>query len=125
MAEKAVKKVKKSVKKAVKKAVKKPGTDAVLFSDGSYVLVRTYSAGVWFGKIVERQEKEMVLSDARMLWSWVCVKGISLAEIGLYGVAQDSRVCSPVTVLLTEVIQIIKPTQVAIDSIVNYPIYQP
>lgn len=110
----------KTVKKEVKKSKK-----AKLFAKGSYALVRTYSAGVWFGKILERDKKEMVLSDARMLWSWVCVKGISLAEIAEYGVANESRICSPVTVLLTEVIQVISPTQKAIDSIVNYPVYQP
>jgi DNA-binding PucR family transcriptional regulator len=110
----------KTVKKAVKKSKK-----AELFAKGSYALVRTYSAGVWFGKILERDKKEMVLADARMLWSWVCIKGISLAEIAEYGAAAESRICSPVTVLLTEVIQVLAPTKQAIDYIVNYPVYEP
>ena len=37
---------------------------------GKYVVVRTYSAGVHIGVLRERAGKEVVLGDARRLWSW-------------------------------------------------------
>ena len=35
-----------------------------------YVIVRTYSAGVFAGTLESRKGKEVVLSAARRLWYW-------------------------------------------------------
>ena len=35
---------------------------------GDYVIVRTYSAGVFAGTLVRREGKEVELKDARRLW---------------------------------------------------------
>jgi hypothetical protein len=51
---------------------------------GPEVLVRTYSAGVHIGTLKSREGKEVVLTNARRLWSWagaftlsaVCTKGV-------------------------------------------------
>jgi hypothetical protein len=37
-------------------------------SKGKYVIVRTYSAGVFAGNLQSRDGKEVVLTDARRLW---------------------------------------------------------
>jgi hypothetical protein len=39
-------------------------------SSGKYVIVRTYSAGVHFGRLVARRGKEVDLADARRIWFW-------------------------------------------------------
>ena len=35
-----------------------------------YVIVRTYSAGVFAGELVSRKGKEVVIKNARRLWYW-------------------------------------------------------
>ena len=48
------------------------------------VLVRTYSAGVHVGTLVSREGRDVVLADARRIWSW---RGANtLHEISLRGV---------------------------------------
>lgn len=37
---------------------------------GEYVLIRTYSAGIHFGKMVKREGQEVLLNEARRIWSW-------------------------------------------------------
>lgn len=73
---------------------------------GEYVVVRTYSAGVHVGVLQKRDGKEVVLSDARRIWSW---KGANtLHEIALHGVGKGSNVSEPVpTITLTEAIEVI------------------
>lgn len=72
-----------------------------------YVVVRTYSAGVHVGELVERNGKEVVLANARRIWSW---KGAnSLNEIALRGVGAGSRVSEAVpSITLTEAIEVIQ-----------------
>ena len=75
-------------------------------AEPNYVLVRTYSAGVHIGTLASRDGQEVVLNDARRIWSW---KGANtLHEISLRGVAQGSRISESVpTVTLTQAIEII------------------
>ena len=79
---------------------------------GTYVLVRTYSAGVHFGTLAARDGKEVTLNEARRIWSW---KGANtLHEIALNGVSKGSRISEPApVVLLTEAIEIIGVSEVA------------
>ena len=35
-----------------------------------YVIVRTYSAGVFAGNLESKQKDEVVLSNARRIWYW-------------------------------------------------------
>jgi hypothetical protein len=73
---------------------------------GKYVVVRTYSAGVHVGELVERRGKEVDLANARRIWNW---KGANtLNEIANRGVGAGSRVSEAVTAsTLTEAIEII------------------
>lgn len=73
---------------------------------GEYVLVRTYSAGVHMGTLVESHGTAVLLRDARRLWRW---KGAnSLHEVSQEGVGEGSRISKPVpTILLTQAIEVI------------------
>ena len=74
-----------------------------------YVLVRTYSAGVHFGRIVKRDGKEVTLRDARRVWYW---KGANtLNELVAHGAGAGSKISDPTAkILLTEAIEIIDLT---------------
>lgn len=73
---------------------------------GEFVLVRTRSAGVHHGYLVESFGTAVRLRDARRLWTW---KGaFTLNEVSQEGVAEASRISAPVPViLLTEAIEVI------------------
>lgn len=74
---------------------------------GTKVLVRTYSAGVHFGTLENREGKEIHLLNARRLWSWT--GALSLSEIASKGLdIKNSKISVPVEeILLTEAIEII------------------
>lgn len=74
---------------------------------GSYVLIRTYSAGVHFGILASRKGKEVVLNNARRLWSWE--GACSLSQVAMDGVdLSGSKISIPVPeITLTEAIEII------------------
>jgi hypothetical protein len=79
--------------------------------NGSFVLIRTYSAGVHFGTLLERNGKEVVLKDARRLWSWS--GALSLSEIAMNGVTiSASKISVPIDeIILTEAVEIIAVNQ--------------
>ena len=84
--------------------------------DRKYVVVRTYSAGVHVGELVERNGKEVQLASARRIWSWVGAN--TLHEIALRGVGVGSRVSERVaSVVLTEAIEIIDATAEARENL--------
>ena len=85
---------------------------------GKKVITRTYSAGVHYGELVEKDGKEIILKGARRLWYWKTNnKGISLSEVANEGVHKDSKVCSPVDLIWLEAIEIIPCTKEAIKNI--------
>ena len=73
------------------------------------VIVRTYSAGVHFGDLVKREEREVTLANARRIWRWYGAN--TLHEISLHGVGAGSKVSETVeSITLTEAIEIIPCT---------------
>jgi len=86
--------------------------------NGKYVIVRTYSAGVFAGTLVARNGREVELSDARRLWYW---KGAaSCSELAMKGVSRPAHCKFPApmdSVLLLEAIEIIPVTEIAEKSI--------
>ena len=83
----------------------------------SYVLVRTYSAGVHFGILKYQTGKEVLLNESRRIWRW---KGANtLNELSSSGCHMDwTRISEPVAeMLLTEAIEIIPCVQTAIDNL--------
>lgn len=37
---------------------------------GKKCIVRTYSAGVWFGEISKKSGNEVIVKNARRMWQW-------------------------------------------------------
>ena len=83
---------------------------------GKFVIVRTYSAGVHFGELSEKAGNEVILKNARRLYYWKTNGGISLSEVALTGLHDDSKVCSPVDIWL-EAIEVIPCSLDSIASI--------
>jgi len=83
---------------------------------GKMVLVRTYSAGVHYGRLRSHNGREAELRQARRIWSW---RGANtLHELSLRGGDPGSRISETVkSILLTEVIEIIPCEQAAIENI--------
>lgn len=93
------------------------GADADHFPGGyKPVIVRTFSAGVFFGYLVSREGREVTLERARRIWRWYGAN--TLSEIAAFGLdAKTSRVATPVSIVLTEAIEIIDCSHTAVDSI--------
>ena len=80
------------------------------------VLVRTFSAGVHFGYLKDRRGKEVDLVKSRRIWRWVGAN--TLSEIATSGLdVSKSKVGAPVTITLTEAIEIIDCTPAAISNL--------
>jgi len=82
-----------------------------------YVIVRTYSAGVHFGRLVSRSGKEVTLDGARRIWRW---RGATtLSEIATKGLdaANSAIACEVDGHVLTEAIEILPCSKAAIDCI--------
>lgn len=76
------------------------------------VIVRTYSAGVHFGYLKARDGKEVTLERSRRIWRWY--GAMTLSEIATAGVdISRSKIAAPVTITLTEAIEIIECTSTA------------
>jgi hypothetical protein len=85
---------------------------------GKECVIRTYSAGVFFGKLKSISGKEAVVEDAIRLWYWdgaaslsqLAVEGVKKPENCKFGVPVSS-------VFLTEVIEVIPATAVSVKSV--------
>ena len=91
---------------------------------GKYVIVRTYSAGVFAGVLLSRDGKEVILHQARRLWYWD--GAASLSQLAMEGVKAPQNCKFPVAVdriVLTEAIEIIDATEVARKSIEGVKIW--
>ena len=62
---------------------------------GAYVLVRTYSAGIWAGNLAKKEKNEVYLTSARRLWKWQCKESISLSGVAKYGIDYDESKIAP------------------------------
>lgn len=73
---------------------------------GEFVIVRTYSAGVHCGTLVECNGTAVLLEGARRIWQW---KGaFTLNELSVKGCNQESRISQPVKrILLTQAVEVI------------------
>ena len=90
-----------------------------------YVIVRTYSAGVHAGELVERSGKEVHLKNARRLWYWD--GAASLSQLAMEGVSKPGSCkfpCEVSEIYLTEAVEVIPCTQKAIDSIKGVAVWK-
>lgn len=86
--------------------------------NGKHVIVRSYGAGVFFGKVKSIKGKEVVLQNARRLWYWSGAASLSqLAMEGTKNPSQCKFPCPVTEVYLTDVIEIIPTTKKAEQSI--------
>jgi hypothetical protein len=80
------------------------------------VIVRTYSAGAHFGYLVSRKGKEVTLERSRRLWRWF--GAWTLSEIATAGLdVTKSKIAAPVSITLTEAVEILDCSPAAIASI--------
>ena len=85
---------------------------------GQEVIIRTYSAGVWFGRLKEKSGNEVILTEARRMWRWWAKKSISLSGVALYGIKQeDSRIAGAIDSVWLQAIEIIPISGTAAESI--------
>ena len=89
-----------------------------------YVIVRTYSAGVFAGYLKKRKGQEVILEKARRLWYW---KGASsLSQLAMEGVKYPNECKFPVEVdrvELFQAIEILDVKEIAKKSIASVPIW--
>lgn len=89
-----------------------------------YVIVRTYSAGVFAGELVAQDGREVTLHNARRLWYWV--GAASLSQLAVTGTSKPDSCKFPTAVpevRLFEVIEIITATEEARKSIEAVPVW--
>ena len=90
-----------------------------------YVIVRTYSAGVFAGFLVSRKGQEVVMTEARRLWYWQ--GAASLSQLAMEGVTDPNACKFPValpSVELMQTIEIIPVTEKAKACIESVPVWR-
>ena len=89
-----------------------------------YVIVRTYSAGVFAGYLKSRKGQEVVMNDVRRLWYW---KGAaSLSQLAVDGVKYPNECKFPAvvpTIELTQAIEILDVSKQAQKIIESVPVW--
>ncbi|OPH36753.1 DUF6948 domain-containing protein [Moraxella lacunata] len=99
-----------------------PSQDGLNAMLGKKVIIRTYSAGVWFGELEQKAGNEVIIKNARRMWKWWAKEGISLSACALYGIKHnDSKIVEAVDSVWLEAIEIIPCTDVAINSLESAP----
>lgn len=85
---------------------------------GAKVIIRTYSAGVWFGTLSEKAGNEVILTNARRMWLWKAKQSISLSAVAIHGIDEGaSKIVAPVASVWLEAIEIIPCEAVAVKSL--------
>lgn len=95
-----------------------------MFNSGDYVVVRTFSAGVFVGKFKEMEGKQVVIENARRLWYWD--GAASLSQLSVEGVSKPQNCkfpCEVPFVVLTEAIEILPLSDKAKESIDSVPVW--
>lgn len=90
-----------------------------------YVIVRTYSAGVFAGEIESRNGQEVVLTNARRIWYWSGAASIS--QLAMEGTKDPKNCKFPPEVkkiTLLQVIEILETTEEAEKSIKDVPVWK-
>lgn len=96
-----------------------PGLNSMV---GKKCVVRTYSAGVWFGEIVEKSGNEVIVKNARRMWKWWAAEGISLSSVALHGIKHsESKIVEAVPTVWLEAIELIPASIKAIVSLEDAP----
>ena len=92
---------------------------------GKYVIVRTYSAGVFAGNLESRVGQEVVLKNARRLWFWA--GAASLSQLAQSGTSKPESCKFPEeisSVLLLQAIEILDVSAIAEASIKSVRVWR-
>jgi len=92
---------------------------------GKFVIVRTYSAGVHFGTLANKDGQEVTLTNARRAWYWD--GAASLSEMAVAGVKRPSKCKFSVVVpeiTLLQAIEIIPCSPAAQENLEGVPVWQ-
>ena len=79
-----------------------------------YVIVRTYSAGVFAGIFDSRAGQEVVLRDARRIWYWA--GAASLSQLAVEGTKKPEECKFAVPVPRVELLQAVEILDVTADG---------
>lgn len=88
------------------------------------VIVRTYSAGVFYGYLESRNGQEVTLRNARRMWQWF---GASLSECAQSGTPDISKCKFPEAVdkvLLLNAIEILDLSEKALKSLDSVKVWK-
>jgi hypothetical protein len=90
-----------------------------------YVIVRTYSAGVFAGYLKSRNGQEVILTKARRIWYWDGAASLSqLAQEGTSKPENCKFPCEVNEVTLLQAVEILAVTEKARESIFGVPIWK-
>jgi len=95
-----------------KTSLKKPEIDE------NYVIIRGDRSGVFFGKLDQRKDREVILLNSRRLWYWD--GAFSLHQLALEGTSKPENCKFTVwlpKIFILDAIEVIPCTKKAIDSI--------
>ena len=98
---------------------------ASTFNGMPYVIVRTYSAGVFAGYLESKKDKEVVMRQARRIWYWD--GAASLSQLATEGTSKPQNCkfpCEVEKIELTEAIEIIQCTDKAKQSIFEVKVWK-
>lgn len=89
------------------------------------VIVRGDRSGVFFGTLVEKNGREVKLTDCRRLWRWDGAASISQLAVDGTVAPENCNFPTPVSEIeILDVIEIIPCTEKAIKSIENVPVWK-
>lgn len=93
--------------------------------NSQYVIVRTFTAGVFAGYLKSRNGQEVHLLKARRIWYWA--GAATLSQLAQSGTTSPEKCKFPErvdSIILTQAIEIIAVTPVAQKSIEGVPIWK-
>ena len=92
---------------------------------GRKCIIRTFSAGVWYGTVLEKTSTECVIGEARRMYYWKNKdKGITLSNISISGIHSDSKIQPPVEKVWLQQIELIPCTEECIETFDKQPNYE-
>ncbi len=87
-------------------------------------IVRTYSAGVFFGEVSERVGRETRIKNVRRIWSWN--GAATLSELAEKGTSKPNECKFPASIpeiVVTETIEIIPCSSKSVESLEGVPVW--
>lgn len=89
---------------------------------GKKCIIRTYSAGVWFGEVEQKAGSEVIVKNARRMWRWHAAESVSLSAVANHGIKEkQSKIAEAVISVWLEAVELIPCTDKAIASIEGAP----